>query len=76
MYKYAIERDVNMESRINEEKVLEHFKNIINDLTYADWMILEKKLNLAYNGELKDSTYTLKVDTNTYSNIKNIYDIF
>ena len=65
-----------MESRINEEKVLEHFKNIINDLTYADWMILEKKLNLAYNGELKDSTYTLKVDTNTYSNIKNIYDIF
>lgn len=75
MYKYAIERDVNMESRINEEKVLEHFKNIINDLTYAEWELLKNRLSSAYNGELKDSTYTLKVDTNTYSNIKDIYDI-
>lgn len=64
-----------MESRINEEKVLEHFKNIINDLTYADWRILEKKLSSAYDGKLREGTFTLKVDTNSYSNIKSIYDI-
>lgn len=64
-----------MESRINEEKVLEHFKNIINDLTYADWRILENKLSSAYDGKLREGTFTLKVDTNTYSNIKSIYDI-
>ena len=64
-----------MESRINEEKVLEHFKNIINDLTYAEWELLKNRLSSAYEHKLKDSTYTLKVDTNTYSNIKDIYDI-
>lgn len=64
-----------MESRINEEKVLEHFKNIINDLTCAEWEMLKNRLTSAYEHTIKDSTYTLKVDTNTYSNIKNIYDI-
>ena len=64
-----------MTSRINAEKVLEHFKNIINDLTCAEWMLLENQLDFAYKYEIKNSSFTLKVDTNRYSNIKNIYDI-
>lgn len=65
-----------MMSRLNEEKILEHFKSIINDLTCAEWEMLKRKLNKVYENEQRESTYTLKVDTNTYSNIKNIYDIF
>ena len=65
-----------MESRINEELLLELFKSIINDLTYAEWEMLKRKLDKVYENEQRESTYTLKVDTSVYSKIKHIYDIY
>ena len=65
-----------MESRLNEEKILEHFKSIINDLTCAEWDMLKGRLDKVYENEKRESTYTLKVDTSAYSNIKHIYNIY
>lgn len=62
--------------RINEEKILEHFKSVINDLTCAEWDLLKGILNKAYENEKRESTYTLKVDTSAYSNIKHIYNLY
>ena len=61
---------------IDEELLLKYFKSIINDLTYAEWDMLKRKLNKVYENEQRESTYTLKVDTSVYSNIKHIYDIY
>lgn len=65
-----------MEMEINEELLLEYFKSIINDLTYAEWKMLKGRLDKVYENEKRESTYTLKVDTSAYSNIKHIYDIY
>lgn len=65
-----------MEMEIDEELLLKYFKCIINDLTYAEWDMLKRKLNKVYENEQRESTYTLKVDTSVYSKIKHIYDIY
>lgn len=63
-------------ARMNKELLLKHFKSIINDLTYAEWNMLKRRLDNVYENEKKDSIYKLKVDTSTYSNIKKIEDLY
>ena len=56
--------------RINEELILKHFKNIADELTYAEYEMLRTFLDRVYERELKDSTYIIKIDATEYTDIK------
>lgn len=48
---------------MEEEKIIKYYKQMIEDLTFAEWAILKNTIDKTFYNEIKGIACPLKIDT-------------